>query len=248
MMKVWHVFYILCSILILLSGCAQQEKVKQPKKQAIPETNEYGGIQLTKVGQEIKQKNWGTLKLEQIKHVNETFTVGTMKIHVENVRVITLSNLESETKETLKMYTKLTPEEVQRRLGETLERTEAELYASLSGQDIDDTAKYIEITYKVENAGDKEMQFFSMNDVTVNEKQQFHVPAKNFLYAEDTLVGTKSVTREDYSPSETRDGLIGLLLSDPNEKVKTVSFTTDTLAAGDTHEKIAEPQTFTISL
>ncbi len=247
-MKVWHVFYILCSILILLSGCAQQEKVKQPKKQAIPETNEYGGIQLTKVGQEIKQKNWGTLKLEQIKHVNETFTVGTMKIHVENVRVITLSNLESETKETLKMYTKLTPEEVQRRLGETLERTEAELYASLSGQDIDDTAKYIEITYKVENAGDKEMQFFSMNDVTVNEKQQFHVPAKNFLYAEDTLVGTKSVTREDYSPSETRDGLIGLLLSDPNEKVKTVSFTTDTLAAGDTHEKIAEPQTFTISL
>lgn len=247
-MKIRNVFYMLCSILIILSGCAQQEKVKQPKKQAIPETNEYGGLQLTKVGQEIKQKNWGTLKLEQIKHVNETFTVGTMKIYVDNVRVITLSNMETDTKETLKMYTKLTPEEVQRRLGETLEQTEAELYASLSGQDIGETAKYIEITYKVENAGDKEMQFFSMNDVTVNETQSFHVPAKNFLYAEDTLVGTKSVSRVDYNPGEKRDGLIGLLLSDPNEKVKTVSFTTDTLAVGDSHEKIAEPQTFTISL
>ncbi|SFI56442.1 MULTISPECIES: hypothetical protein [unclassified Bacillus (in: firmicutes)] len=247
-MKIWNVFCILCSFVIILSGCTQQEKVKQPRKQAIPETDEYGGIQLTKVGQEIKEKNWGTLTLEQIKHVNETFTVGTMKIYVENVRVITLSNMESETKETLKMYTKLTPEEVQRRLGETLEQTEAELYASLSGQDIGDTAKYLEITYKVENAGDKEMQFFSMNDVTVNEKQQFHVPTKNFLYAEDTLVGTKSVTREDYSSGETREGLIGLLLSDNNEKVKTISFTTDILAIGDIHEKIAEPQTFTISL
>ncbi|MEI4803151.1 hypothetical protein WAZ07_17890 [Bacillus sp. FJAT-51639] len=247
-MKIWNVFCILCSFVIILSGCTQQERVKQPKKQAIPETDEYGGIQLTKVGQEIKEKNWGTLTLEQIKHVNETFIVGTMKIYVENVRVITLSNMEPETKETLKMYTKLTPEEVQHRLGETLEQTEAELYASLSGQDIGDTAKYLEITYKVENAGDKEMQFFSMNDVTVNEKQQFHVPTKNFLYAEDTLVGTKSVTREDYSSGETREGLIGLLLSDNNEKVKTISFTTDILAIGDIHEKIAEPQTFTISL
>lgn len=247
-MKIRNVFYILCSILIILSGCSQQEKVKQPEKQAIPEANEYGGLQLTKVGQEIKQKNWGTLKLEQIKHVNETFTVGTMKIYVDNIRVITLSNMKNDTKEMLEMYTKLTPEEVERRLGETLEQTQAELYASLSGQDIGDTAKYIEITYKVENASDKEMQFFSMNDVTVNEAQLFHVPTKNFLYAEDTLIGTKSVSREDYSSGEKRDGLIGLVLSNPNEKVKTVSFTTDILAVGDTHEKIAEPQTFTISL
>ncbi|MGG0186986.1 hypothetical protein [Bacillus rhizoplanae] len=247
-MKIWNVFCILCSFVIVLSGCAQHEKVKQPKKQAIPETNEYGGIQLTKVGQEIKEKNWGTLKLEQIKHVNETFTVGTMKIYVENVRVITLSNMEDETKETLEMYTKLSPEEVQRRLGETLDQKEAEWYASLSGQDIGDTAKYVEITYKVENTGDKEMQFFSMNDVTINETQQFHVPAQNFLYAEDTFVGTKNVTREDYSSGEIREGLIGLLLSDNNEKIKRISFTTDVLATGDTHEKIAEPQTFTISL
>lgn len=149
-MKARDVFYILCSILIILSGCAHQEKVQQPKKQAIPETNEYGGLQLTKVGQEIKQKNWGTLKLEQVKHVNET--------------------------------------------------------------------------------------------------QSFHVPEKNFLYAEDTLIGIKSISREDYSSGEKREGLIGLVLSDPNEKVKTVSFKTDVLAVGDTHEKIVEPQTFTISL
>ena len=35
------------------------------------------------------------------------------------------------------------------------------------------------------------MQFFSMNDVVINDKQHFKVATQNFLYDEDTLVGTK---------------------------------------------------------
>ncbi|MGM2755243.1 hypothetical protein ACS2QP_28350, partial [Bacillus cereus group sp. Bce019] len=76
------------------------------------------------------------------------------------------------------------------------------------------------------------------------------VATQNFLYDEDTLVGTKNVSREDYKPGETRDGIIGLILDDGKEKVKDIKFTTDNVVAADaeTQDVVKEPQTFNISL
>ncbi|EEL49487.1 hypothetical protein bcere0022_31700 [Bacillus cereus Rock3-44] len=247
-MKIWKSICILCSFFIILSGCFQKEEKKEAKKkEVIPETAEYGGKELKKVGQAVKEKGWGTFKLEQIKHVNQTFEVAPMKIHMQDVKVIELSEMSQEAKDTLKVYTALTPEEVQHRLGDKVNREDAELYASLSGKDIKDKIRYVEITYKVENIGDKDMQFFSLNNVTINETQHFNVPKQNFLYDEDTFVGTKSATREEYKPGEIREGIVGLILGD-EEEVSQIAFTTDVLATGDTNETVLEPQTFNISL
>ena len=60
---------------------------------------------------------------------------------------------------TLKVYTALTPEEVKRRLGDKVSQEDAELYASLSGTEISNTIRYVEITYKVENTGNKICNF-----------------------------------------------------------------------------------------
>ncbi len=89
-----------------------------------------------------------------------------------------------------------------------------------------------------------------MNDVAINDKQHFKVATQNFLYDEDTLVGTKNVSREDYKPGETRDGIIGLILDDGKEKVKDIKFTTDNVIAAntETQDVVKEPQTFNISL
>ncbi|SDY46252.1 MULTISPECIES: hypothetical protein [Bacillus] len=247
-MKVWKSICILCSSIVLLSGCFQKEEKKEVKKETIPETTEYGGKELKKVGQAVKEKGWGTFKLEQLKHVNQTFEVLPMKIHVQDVKVIALSQMSQDAKDTLKVYTALTPEEVQRRLGDKVNREDAELYASLSGKDIADKVRYVEITYKVENSGDKDMQFFSINDVTINGTQQFNVPKQNFLYEEDTLVDTKNVTKEEYKRGETREGIIGLILDDENKEITQIAFTTDVLVSNETHDIVAEPQTFNISL
>lgn len=64
----------------------------------------------------MKETGWGTFKLEQMHSVNQTFEVAPMKIHVQDVKVISLSQM-SEKAKTLKVYTALTPEEVKRRLG-----------------------------------------------------------------------------------------------------------------------------------
>ena len=231
----------------MLSGCFHEEETREVKKEAIPVTNEYGGKELKKVGQSVKEKGWGILTLEQLKHINQTFEVPPMKVHVQDVKVIELSQMSQEAKDTLKGYIALSPEEVQRRLGDHVTREDAELYASLSGKEIEDEIRYVEISYKVENSGEKDMQFFSMNDVVINKGQHFNVPNQNFLYTEDTLVGTKSTTRADYKPGEMREGMVGLILEDKKE-ITTIDFTTDVLATGDTHETVAEPQTFSILL
>ncbi len=250
-MKVWKSICILCSCLLILSGCFQKEEKKEPKKkkvEAIPVTAEYGGRELKKVGQAVKEKGWGTFKLQKLKHVNQTFEVAPVKIHVQDVKVIELSQMSKEAKDTLKVYTALSPEEVQRRLGDKVSQEDAELYASLSGQEIKDTIRYVEISYKVENSGDKAMQFSAINDVMINETQQFNVTKQNFLYEENTIAGTESVSREEYNPGETRDGMIGLILEDGKTDVTNISFTTDVLASKDTHETISEPRTFNIAL
>ncbi len=46
----------------------------------------------------------------------------------------------------MKVYTALTPEEVKRRLGDKVSQEDAELYASLSGTEISNTIRYVEIT------------------------------------------------------------------------------------------------------
>ncbi len=65
----------------MLSGCFHQEekKAEPKKKESIPETKEYGGRELKKVGQKVKETGWGTFKLEQMHSVNQTFEVAPMK-------------------------------------------------------------------------------------------------------------------------------------------------------------------------
>lgn len=67
------------------------------KKESIPETKEYGGREL-KSRAKVKETGWGTFKLEQIHSVNQTFEVAPMKIHVQDVKVISLSQMSKDAK------------------------------------------------------------------------------------------------------------------------------------------------------
>ena len=96
MMKAWKSIFVLCSFLLMLSGCFHQEekKAEPKKKESIPETKEYGGRELKKVGQKVETG----LILEQIHSVNQTFEVAPMKIHVQDVKVISLSQMSKDAK------------------------------------------------------------------------------------------------------------------------------------------------------
>lgn len=46
----------------------------------------------------MKETGWGTFKLEQIRSVNQTFEVAPMKIHIQDVKVISLSQMSKDAK------------------------------------------------------------------------------------------------------------------------------------------------------
>ncbi|MBT2648558.1 hypothetical protein J7E52_17960 [Bacillus sp. ISL-34] len=112
----------------------------------------------------------------------------------------------------------------------------------MSKTDIDEEVSYLEITYSVENKDSKELQFFSMENVTFNDDLTYDVPSKNFIHSGDTFIGTKKVSRSDYQPGEMGKGTIGLLV-DPEanfEGLDSFSFTTDDIADGESHELLVD--------
>lgn len=212
----------------------------EAKESKIPEVDEYGGIHLEKVGDKVRQKNWGTFRLLEMKSINEAFELAPMVITVKDIRRIQLSSLTDEVKEELKSYTGLSFEEAY------------SIYykENLSMEDIDEEVSYLEITYSVENKDLKELQFFSMENVTFNDDLTYDVPSKNFIHSGDTFMGTKKVSRSDYQPGELRKGTIGLLV-DPEAKLDRLdsfSFTTDDIADGESHELLVDGTSFEIPL
>ncbi|MFC9599960.1 hypothetical protein ACFY5J_23255 [Peribacillus butanolivorans] len=212
---------------------------------------EYGGSHLDKVGDKVHQKNWGTFTLLESKSINESFELAPMVITIKDIRRIQLSSLEEEAKEELKSYTGLSFEEAYSiYYKENLSMEEIEQQAAWSKTDIGEEVSYLEITYSVKNKDSKELQFFSMENVTFNNELTYNVPSKNFIHSGDTVIGTKKVSRSDYQPGETRKGIISLLIdSEENiDELTSFSFTTDDIADGVSHELLVKGTSFTISL
>ncbi|WP_342605045.1 hypothetical protein [Peribacillus sp. FSL E2-0159] len=212
---------------------------------------EYGGTHLEKVGDKVRQKNWGTFTLLESKSINKSFELAPMVITIKDIRRIQLSSLTDEVKDELKPYTGLSFDEAYSvYYKENLSMEEIDQQAALSKTDIDEEVSYLEITYSVENKDSKELQFFSMENVTFNDDLTYDVPSKNFIHFGDTFMGTKKVSRSDYQPGETRKGTIGLLV-DPDEnfeRLDSFSFTTDDIADGESHELLVDGTSFEIPL
>lgn len=247
-------------MLILLSviafnyfGSDKTEKGKnaEAKESKIPEVQDYGGIHLEQVGDKVRQKNWGTFTLLETKSINESFELAPMVITIKDIRRVQLSSLSDEAKEELKSYTGLSFEEAYSiYYKEDLSMEEIDQRAALSKTDIDEEVSYLEITYSVENKDSKELQFFSMENVTFNDDLTYDVPTKNFIHSGDTFMGTKKVSRSDYQPGEIRNGTIGLLV-DPEEnfeRLDSFTFSTDDIADGESHEILVEGTSFDIPL
>ncbi|MFY0780651.1 hypothetical protein AB1K18_10180 [Peribacillus simplex] len=229
----------------------EKRKNAEAKVAKIPEVQEYGGTKLEKVGDKVRQKDWGTFTLLETKSINESFELAPMVITINDIRRIQLSSLTDEVKEELKSYTGLSFEEAYSiYYKENLSMEEIDQQTVLSKTDIGEEVSYLEITYSVENKDSKELQFFSMEQVTFNDDLTYNVPSKNFIHSGDTFMGTKKVSRSDYQPGETRKGTIGLLV-DPDEKFKgldSFSFTTDDIADGESHELLVDGTSFEIPL
>jgi hypothetical protein len=241
-------------MIVSLFGCTSvaKDSVKENKKEVVKEENipefaENASAHLTKEGQKVRQTNWAVLQLKKSYNVDRTFGAGVMNIHVKNVRVIELSHMPKEVKDTLFYYTGKSMMVLLEEGYQANSLAEAEEAAAKTNWKIGKKVSYLEINYTVENTSSAEMQFYSMRDVYFN-KFHYHVPSQNFIMSDDTLMGTTDVSRTDYQPGETRNGTIGLLLGEEPSSIPYIEFKTDQLLDGESHEQILAAQTFRINL
>lgn len=224
---------------------------EKKKEEKILEVNDYGGVHLQSIGQKVRQKNFGTLKLLNHVPVNETYKVASMAITINSIKIIELSNMNDDTKESLAAYTGLSFEEVSKRhYKDNLSIEEIDEIAAFSKVEIEEKITYFEISYSVQNTSTKEVQFFSLDNATFNNELSYSVPDKNFILSGDTLIGTKNVSMIDYQPNEKREGTIGLI-NDSGESIKQItsfSFKTADLLDGESHELIEKAKTFNVNL
>ncbi|WP_340373385.1 hypothetical protein [Peribacillus sp. FSL E2-0218] len=229
----------------------QKRESRKTEKSKIPVVEEFGGPHLEKVGDKVHQKNWGTLTLLETKPVNKSFELAHMVITIKDIRRIQLSSLTDEAEKELESYTGLSFEEAYSiYYKDHLSMEEIDQKAAWSKADIDERVSYLEITYSVENKDSKELQFYSMENVTFNGNLTYDVPTKNFIHSGDTFIGTKKVSRSDYQPGEKREGTIGLLI-DPEENIEELasfSFTTDDISDGESHESLMKGTSFEVPL
>lgn len=213
--------------------------------------NDYRANHLHEIGEKVRQKDWGTFTLLKRIKVNKIFEISPMNITINEIRIIKLSNMNNQTKELLSQYTGLSVEEAFELYNEENLSNEAlEDKVASSRTEIGKDITYFEIDYSVKNTSSKELQFFSMETVTFNKNMTYIVPEKNFIYSDDTLIGTRTASRVDYTPNETRNGIIGLLneTGENTDKITSMSFSTDDILDGDTHNLLAKSKTFQIKL
>lgn len=241
----------LLSFLFLYEPAAKEEENGGEKKEHIAEVEDYGGAHLKSDGQNVHQKGFGTFTLLEKKTVGRTFTLGPMVMNIQEIKLIELSDMADEAKELLSAYTGMSFEEAAKKYyKDNLSLEEIDEKAAFSKLEIGDTLTYFEVSYSVQNTSDKELQFFSFEDITFNNQFSYQVPAKNFLLSDDTFIGTKGASKVDYQPKETRNGLIGLI-NDSNQTVSALTsftFTTDHIADGETHELLMRAKTFELDL
>ncbi|TCJ04166.1 hypothetical protein [Cytobacillus praedii] len=228
----------------------EKEEKKNIKEESIPMVDGYGGSYLQSVGQKVRQRDWGTLTLQQLLPINKTFTLSSMAIQLKALKIIKLTQMKEEVKEELKEFTGLSfAETYALYYKDNVSIEEIFEKEASTKRDIRKEITYFEITYTVENTSSNELQFFSMENVSFNNTLHYNVAEKNFIYSGDTIMGTKSVSRIDHKANEKREGTIGLLI-DSEKTIKDVnsfSFTTSDILDGDTHELLTKAKTFTFS-
>lgn len=228
------------------------EEKKEPVREIkIPVVEKNASSYLHITGQRVHQKDWGTLTLLDYKPLNQTFKNSSMNMIVKDIKLIELSDMNERTKELLREYTGLSFQEVNEAFAdENLSMQELDEKVAFSKIDIHDKITYFQVSYSVQNTADLDLQFFSMENVSFNKDLTFNVPNKNFIMSDDTMMGTKSVSRIDYRPNETRKGMIGLI-NDSEEMINQLtsfSFTTSDILHGDSHKLLSKRKTFTVSL
>lgn len=129
---------------------------QQPLKNNVPkpEKDESGNYILKVPGQKVKEDG-ATAELLKIKKVNETVDISPLKVTIEDIKVIKLTDLDEEFAEGLEWMadTKINPEET----------------------------SYVQVNYTAENTSDSNIEWYDIMNVVTDKGEQIDGQLKDFI-------------------------------------------------------------------
>jgi len=126
-----------------------QEEMPEVKK------DENGNYILDTVGQKVTVDTSGTAELLKIKEINETVDLSPLKVTVNNMKLIKMTELNSDFAEMLELNTEET---------------------------IDDNFTYLQISFTAENTEEKNVDWFDLETLVLSNGQQIDANFKDFIF------------------------------------------------------------------
>ncbi len=135
---------------------AEQKTVSNDEKKSSNEDLEQEEVSgtLTKVGQIAKEDHY-TVELMKAKEVNEVIDIAPLKVVVQNLKILKVSDMTDEAKESFSMYT----DEI-----------------------IEDSFTYIQVSYTAENTEEKNIDWFNLMNVVTDKGQQIDANVRDFVF------------------------------------------------------------------
>lgn len=142
---------------------SEQKEVSNDKKESeVPDVkkDENGNYILDTVGQVVKEPNFATVELMKIKDINETIDIEPIKLTIEDIKLLKLSDMSEEAKLDLEIFTtESLPEEV----------------------------NYIQIKYSSENTEEKNIDWYGIDKVVLSNGQQLDAISNDFIVNDDDM-------------------------------------------------------------
>jgi rare lipoprotein A (peptidoglycan hydrolase) len=124
---------------------ASNQEAKGEKKEA--DSKETNDSNLTEVGQVYKADDGHKVELLKIKDVNETVDIAPLKVTVQDIKVLKMSDLTEAQKEEVSYY-------------------------APTGTDLSSGFSYIQVKYTTENTEDKNIEWYDLMNVVTDKGEQ----------------------------------------------------------------------------
>lgn len=144
---------------------AKQKEVSNKSSNNIPEPkkDKNGNIILDVPGQKINDPQMGTVELLKIKKVNQTVNIKPLKVTIEDVKILKVTNLADDAKKTIEYYSQST----------------------IPHNDL----TYIQVKFNVENTSDKNIEWNGLQNIVTDKKEQ--IDGNNDFLVDDSDTDTK---------------------------------------------------------
>lgn len=135
---------------------AEQKTVSNKEQDNLNKNENTNNSELTTIGQIYKDDDY-TVELHKISEINEEINIAPLKIVVQDLKVIKMSNMTEEAKQSFSMY---------------------------AGEAIEDSFSYLQVKYTAENTEEKNIDWYSLLNVVTDKGQQIDAQLNDIVINE----------------------------------------------------------------